>query len=107
MAVLIVSRLAVGGWAGGATAPRGSWPRGGKAAGEQSEDRGVGTGGPQPDADARGALDDAGRELDQAKPQRRELGGFPPRALGVARAPGGSPPVSGGMADQPRLAFEP
>src|SRR5260221_3208354 len=103
MAVLIVSRLAVGGWAGGATAPRGSWPRGGKAAGEQSEDRGGGAGRRQPDADARGALDDAGRELDQAKPQRRELGGFPARALGCGGAQGVQQPVGGGMENEPEL----
>src|SRR5260221_13618881 len=87
----------------GATAPRGSWPRGGKAAGEQSEDRGVGAGRRQPDADARGALDDAGGELDQAKPQRREFGGFPARALGCGGAQGGEQPVGGGRENEPEL----
>src|SRR5260221_4521116 len=100
MAVLIVSRLAVAGWA---TAPRGSWPRGGKAAGEQSEDRGVGAGGRQPDADARGALDDAGRELDQAKPHRRELGGFPAQALVRGGAQGWQEPARGGLENEPEL----
>src|SRR5260221_10977495 len=102
MAVLIVSRLAVAGWA---TAPRGSWPRGGKAAGEQSEDCGVGTGGRQPDADARGALDDAGRELDQAKPHRRELGGFSAPTPWRGGGPGVEPPGGGGVGKEAGIVW--
>ena len=39
------------------------------------EDRGIGTGAGEGDADATGGFDDAGGDLDQPGPQRRELGG--------------------------------
>jgi len=77
--------------------------RGGKAAGEQSEDRWRRGRPSATRPDARGALDDAGRELDQAKPHRRELGGFPARALGCGGAQGVQQPVGGGMENEPEL----
>ena len=39
------------------------------------EDRGIGAGAGEGDADATGGFDDAGGDLDQPGPQRRELGG--------------------------------
>jgi hypothetical protein len=44
----------------GATAPRGSWSRGGEATGKQSEDGSVRASRWQPEADTSGALDHAG-----------------------------------------------
>ena len=54
--------------------PRASGPRGGEATGEQREGRAIGTDRRQPDADARGTLDDARCDLDEPKAQRGELG---------------------------------
>jgi hypothetical protein len=104
-AVLIVSWLEVAGWARRGDSAPASWPRGGKAAGEQSEDRGVGAGGWQPYADACGTLDHGGGKLDQPPPHRRELGGFPARALGRGGAQGVQQPVGGVMKNEPKPAL--
>ena len=56
------------------TRARGSRPCGSEAAREEREGRAIGTDRRQPDADARGTLDDARCDLDEPKAQRGELG---------------------------------
>src|SRR5579864_359088 len=100
---LIVKWLKVAGWARRATAPWRSWSRRSEPTCQQSEDRGVRAGRGQPEADARGALDDAGGDLDQSPAQRGELGGLPIGALGRGGAQRMQEPIGGGMKDQSEL----
>lgn len=68
----LVIRAGVSGSAG--LLPRRSWSSGLEIAGERQQQAGLGTGGGEGQADARDGLDDAGAELEEPEPQRRELG---------------------------------
>ena len=83
--------------------PRRSGSRGGEAPGQQAEQGGVGTGRGEVDADARGPLDDAGADLEQAFPEGRELGPGerPPSRHGIAQ--GEHQPVGRGVQDEAEL----
>src|SRR6516165_940931 len=100
---VIVNWLKVAGWARRATAPWRSWSCRREAACQQSEDRGVRAGRGQPEADARGALDHAGGDLDQPRAQGGELGGLPIGALGRGGAQCMQEPIGGGVKDQAEL----
>ena len=64
--------------------PRASWPGELQAARDAPEQLGFGAGRGEGDADPRSGLDDAPGDLEQAQPQRRELGGGERLALGMA-----------------------
>ncbi len=76
---------------------------GAEASGDGAEDFAVGTGAGQKDADASGALDDARNDLEQTKPQRRELADCQWRAGWHGVAHNKQEPVSAGVQDEAEL----
>ena len=86
-----------------ATAPRRSRSGGAKPSCESAKDRAVRACGGQEDTDAGRALDDAGGDLDQTKPQRRERCNRERRALRDGIARGEHEPIGGGVQDEPEL----
>ena len=86
--------------------PRRSGSRGGEAPGQQAEQGGVGKGRSEVDADARGPLDDAGADLEQAFPEGRELGPGERHPAGHGIAQGEHQPVGRGVQDEAELVGE-
>ena len=60
---------------------------------DEADDRSIGRAGRQVDLDLRFQLDDAGGDLDQAQPERIELGDPPGRVLGHQRPQAPQQPV--------------
>lgn len=86
-----------------ATTPRRLRSGRAEPAGKLAEDGAIRTCGGQEDTDSGRALDDARGDLDETKPERRELGTRQRRALGNPIAHGKHEPISGGVKDQPEL----
>ena len=67
------------------------------------EERGIGTGTCEGDADTAGGFDDAGRDLEQPQADSRELGGAEGGGCGHSVPHGPHQPVGGGVKDEPHL----
>ena len=87
-------------------APRRSGARGREAPRQQAEQGGVRTGRSEVDADAGGRLDDAGADLEQARPEGRELGPGERHPAGHGIAEGEHQPVGRGVQDEAELVGE-
>lgn len=87
----------------GAPWPRRLWSGGLQRDGNDAEEIGFRAGGGEGQADARGGLDDAGAELEQAQAQGRELGRSQDVGFGDGVADGEHQPVGGGVEHKANL----